>query len=185
LAPTVGTDLGRLRRLAGRNDPEAWRQGLALVRGRPFDGLLSPDWAVIDGAVADAEETVVGLAVRLADHLLVVGDPDRAARAVRRGLLASPYDERLFRRLLRAADAQGNPAGVESVMAELALRLCGEANPRDSITAGVHPDTAELYLALSQHRVAGRPAPWPSPDSTCSPRSRFCSPATEEAVGRL
>ena len=65
----------------------------------------------------------------------------------RRGLLASPFDERLYRLLLRAADAEGNPAGVESVMTEL-LRLLGDA----------HPQTADLYLALTRRvPAAGRP----------------------------
>jgi hypothetical protein len=42
---------------------------------------------------------------------------------------------------LRAADAQGHPGGVEAVMAELERRLGPDT---------VHPDTAQLYRALTR-----------------------------------
>jgi hypothetical protein len=189
LGPSVATDLQCLTMLAACDDPSAWQSALALVRGRPFEGLLSPDWAVMEGAVVDAEEVVVGLAIRIADHLLVSGDPDGAAWAVRRGLLASPYDERLFRRLLQTADAQGNPAGVESAMAELALRLGWEPSPSGEVTSVVHPETAELYRALSRHggaaRAGGRATGKPGGDSTRFVRPARRSRRTEEPVGRL
>jgi hypothetical protein len=165
LAPTVGTDWERLCRLAATDDPGAWATGLALVRGRPFDGLRSPDWTVLEGIGAAVEEGVVQLAIRLADHLLGRGDGLGAARAARRGLLASPFDERLYRLLLRAADRQGNPAGVESAMVELLRLVVGET---ETWAAGgclaplaasyLHPDTAALYRALSRRPQARRPA---------------------------
>lgn len=119
LAPTVTTDWGRLQALAATDDPAAWEEAMALVRGRPFDGLRTPDWAVLEGRLAAVEEDVAELAVRLGEHHLARGDGRAAAVAARRGLQAGPYDERLYRLLLRAADAQGNPAGVEAVMVEL------------------------------------------------------------------
>ena len=77
------------------------------------------------------------------------------------GLLASPYDERLYRVLLRAADLEGNPAGVERVMAEL-LQVVGGASagrsPRPvgaSDLRAVHPETATLYRSLSRWGAAG------------------------------
>lgn len=119
LAPTVTTDWGRLQSLAATDDPTAWEEAMALVRGRPFDGLRAPDWAVLEGRLAAVEEDVTELAVRLGEHHLACGDGRSAAGAARRALRASPYDERLYRVLLRAADAEGNPAGVEAVMVEL------------------------------------------------------------------
>ncbi len=163
LGPTVTCDWSRLENLARRSDPEAWRRGLALVRGRPFDGLRCPDWTVLEGHAAAVEDAVVRLATRLAEHELAAGNGAAAERAARRGLRASPYDERLYRLLLRAADEQGNPSGVESAMADL-LRLLGGAAPStgrpepasagDDAASWVHPRTADLYRALTRRRTA-------------------------------
>jgi hypothetical protein len=150
LAPTVGTDWSRFTRLADGDGPGHWRAALDLVRGRPYEGLGSPDWVVLEGFASAAEDAVVSVAAQLSDHLLAAGDPLGAARAARRGLRASPYDERLYRRLLRAADAAGHPAGVEAAMAEL-LRLVGRV---------VHPRTAALYRMLSRRPPdSGGPPP--------------------------
>ena len=47
---------------------------------------------------------------------------------IRRGLRVSPYDERLYRALLRAAEAMGNRVGMRSAMAEL-LRVAADGDP--------------------------------------------------------
>jgi DNA-binding SARP family transcriptional activator len=169
LAPTVGTDWGRFRALAATDDPASWGSALTLVRGRPFEGLEHADWAVFDGFVSEIEDGVVELALRLAEYHLREGGPrsaSRAARAARRALRASPFDERLYRVLLRAADAQGHPGGVESVMGELG-RLLSFDLPAPSLRTGVcsepvdlpdlvHPQTADLYRSLSRHPAARR-----------------------------
>ena len=54
-----------------------------------------------------------------------------------KGSCVSPYDERLYRMLLRTADAAGNPGGVESVMADLVRVVADEVEPIES----VHPST--------------------------------------------
>jgi Bacterial transcriptional activator domain len=169
LSPTVGSDWQRLRVLAAGPTTDDWERALSLVRGRPFEGLRDPDWAVLEGIVAEVEDGVVDLALRLAEHRLGLGDGRRAAWAARRGLLASPYDERLYRILLRAADLEGNPAGVEAAMAELLLLVAGGdggclvtavRTPLTGrhlplvVTDLVHPDTAALYRALSRRRTA-------------------------------
>ena len=159
LAPTVGTDWARFCHLAAAEGAGAWTAALDLVRGRPFEGLRSPDWAVLEGFVAEIEGAVVDVALRLADHLLGRHDGRGARWAARRALRASPYDERLYRVLLVAADAEGNPAGVESVMAELTRLVGGDAGgprPRGALSACdlVHPDTAALYRALSRRLPA-------------------------------
>ena len=160
LAPTVATDYEELRSLSAREDPAAWRAALDLVRGRPFDGLRNGDWAVLEGVLSAVEEGVVDLALRLARHELAAGSGRGAARAARAGLLASPYDERLYRVLLRAADLEGNPAGVERVMAELLQVVGGTVAGRGTRRPGafdlraVHPETATLYRTLSRRGSA-------------------------------
>lgn len=146
LAATVGTDWDRFVRLADAGGTSSARAALALVRGRPFEGLRASDWTILEGIAPAIEAAVVDLAGRLAGALLGQGDPGGAEWAARRGLLVSPYDERLYRMLLRAADAAGNPAGVESVMAELVQLVADDVEPFDS----VHPATMELYRSLTR-----------------------------------
>ena len=149
LGPSVGTDWDRFLALSEREDPAEWRAALELVRGRPFDGLRSTDWAILDGTAPSMESAIVDLSGRLAGACLRAGDPRGAEWSARRGLLVSPYDERLYRMLLRAADAAGNPGGVESVMTELVRVVADEIEPVES----VHPSTLALYRSLSRRRV--------------------------------
>jgi len=130
---------------------------LDLVRGRPFEGLRTYDWTVLDGVVTAIEDAIVEVAVRLAEHWLAAGNGRAAELAARRGLVASPFDERLYRALLRAADAQANPAGVEAAMAQLLRLVVGSAGPNTPVTRAdpreldlVHPATATLYRSLSR-----------------------------------
>lgn len=151
LARSVTTDWRRFGVLAASDDPDDWDEAIDLVRGRPFEGLRNAEWTVLEGIAADIEERVAGLACRLADARLRRGRPALAAAAARRGLAASPYDERLYRRLLRCADLEGNPAGVERVMGELLANLgwpgCA---PGAFDLAAVHPKTAAVYRSLSR-----------------------------------
>jgi DNA-binding SARP family transcriptional activator len=166
LGPTVGTDWTRFGVLAAGADPSAWQRALQLVRGRPFEGLERADWTILDGLVAEMEVGVVDVALRLAEHHLGSRATAAAARrlaarraaaAARAALRASPYDERLYRVLLRAADAEGHPAGVESVMGELGRRLGAGSGPaaphRGRLVDLVHPETAALYRSLSRRRA--------------------------------
>ena len=166
LCPTVATDWDRFERLAREPDPASWSAALSLVRGRPFDGLRSPDWTVLEGVAARVEDGVVQTALRLAGHHLEAGEGHAAELALRRALLASPYDERLYRRLLEAADRQGNPGGVESAMAELVRLVRGDVPVRGPVgregtrsgraeadpTVWVHPETAAVYRSLTRRR---------------------------------
>jgi hypothetical protein len=94
------------------------------------------------------------VADRLAVMLLDAGDYAGARWAARRGLLAAPYDERLYRRLMLAGDAEGGPSAVEGVMDELLLRLEGEGlEPYDTL----HQETRALYERLLRNRP-GRPS---------------------------
>jgi hypothetical protein len=101
---------------------------------------------------ANIESLVVDVSVRRSEHCLESGDPAGAEWAARQGLLVSPYDERLYRILMRAADQAGNPAGVEASMTELLQLVGGEVEPYDS----VHPETYALYRSLSRKHVSAR-----------------------------
>jgi LysM domain len=153
LGPGVSTDWDKFRRFAGSEDPGAWRRALDLIRGRPFDGLRSTDWAVFSHVQANIESVVVDVSVRRAEFCLEASDSAGAEWAARQGLLVSPYDERLFRLRMRAADLAGNPAGVEAVMGELLQLVGDEVEPFDS----VHPETYELYRTLSRRNIPARP----------------------------
>ena len=149
MGPYVTTDWMRFDTLAGSDDPTRLREALELVRGRPFDGLKATDWLILEGVGPAVEARVVDVATRFAESCLDAGDPAGAAWSARRGLLASPYDERLYRVLMRAADAAGNPAGVEAVMTELVRLVADDVEPFDS----VHPETLDLYRSLSRRRT--------------------------------
>jgi len=148
LSSTVGTDWDRLVALADSDRPERWRTALALVRGRPFEGLRSSDWPILEGIAPAMESAVVDLSGRLAGASLRQGDTQGAEWAARRGLVVSPYDERLYRMLMRAADLGGNPAGVDAVMSELLTLVADGIEPLDA----VHPSTMDLYRQLSRRK---------------------------------
>jgi DNA-binding SARP family transcriptional activator len=148
LAATVGSDWARFVVLADSGDVGSWRMAMDLVRGRPFEGLRSSDWPVLEGIGPAIEAAVVDVSGRLAGACLAAGDARGAEWSARKGLLVSPYDERLYRMLMRASDLAGNPAGVEAVMAELVKLVADDIEPFDS----VHPSTMDLYRSLTRRR---------------------------------
>ncbi len=151
LGPEVRTDWDEFVDLSQSSIPDDWRRALAMIHGRPFDGLRSPDWVVLEGILATVEAVVVDLACRYAEYCLVL-DARGAEWAARQGLRVSPYDERLYRVLLKASDAAGNPAGVESIMAELVHLVADDVEPFDA----VHPETLALYRRLSRRSFVSR-----------------------------
>lgn len=146
LSASVTSDWQTFTTSAAEGEPEGWRRSLELVRGRPFDGIRAVDWAILEGVLPIIESSVVDVANQLATWALDIGDAATAQWAARQGLLVSPYDERLYRVLLQAADLAGNPAGVESTMAELVRLVAEDLEPYDA----VHPDTLALYRRLSR-----------------------------------
>ncbi len=162
LQPSVGTDAERFVALAESDDPWRLRQALSLVRGPLFSGLRRADWAVLDGTRSDIEASIVCTALRGAEAFANRGRGDVAEWMVRRALVVSPYDERLYRGLLRATAAQGNRARLAGTMAQL-LTLAGEAasgvssrglQTESGLFGTLHPRTAALYHDLMQ----GKPA---------------------------
>jgi hypothetical protein len=152
----VRTDVERFALLESTGDPDEVVEAMRLVRGPLFGGLRRADWAVLDGTQASVEGLVVGAALDAADRLM---EADRGADAVwvvRRALVVSPYDERLYRALLRATAAQGNRLALRVAMRQL-LTLAGEVpgsrhgrarrGENQALTC-LHPRTATLYRDL-------------------------------------
>jgi DNA-binding SARP family transcriptional activator len=163
LGDTVGTDVERFARAAADPDPVRWKEALRLVRGRPFDGLCLADWAVVDGTQSQVESMVVATALRGAEHHLRRGCGEEAEWMIRRAMRVSPYDERLYRVLLQAAESMGNRVGLRAAMAELHLVATDGAIPwRGPLTragtmgssSSLHPRTVALF-----HELAGSDMP--------------------------
>jgi DNA-binding SARP family transcriptional activator len=161
---TTASGLPRLRRVAGRHvlsdvstdwahfvrltEPGTtaaeWTEALKLVRGRPFDGFLDAGWVVFEGLGSTVESRIVDAASRLAAHSLDDGHASHAEWSVRRGLLAAPWDERLYRMLMVVSHVAGNRAGIDAALHTLARALDWDGDPLD----GVHRETALLYRQL-------------------------------------
>jgi DNA-binding SARP family transcriptional activator len=141
----VTTDWERFCVLADANrDHTSWRYALELVRGRPFDDLQEGQWTVFEGFCGEIEAAIIDCALRYGEDRLIAGDPGATAWAGQRALRASPYDERLHRLLMRAADASGNRSGVDAIYRNLRIIIDIEG---DGICS-VHPETTALYEQL-------------------------------------
>jgi two-component SAPR family response regulator len=153
LAASVTTDVDRITAAASVGDLDELVRAMRLVRGTPFRGLRA-DWAVIDGTQAHVEGIVVRATLRGADALMNRGRAVDAEWMVRKALIVSPDDERLYRALLRATHAQGDRTRLHRTMAQL-VRMAGIAEPRwaggrpRTGAAGdfraLHPETAAVY----------------------------------------
>jgi DNA-binding SARP family transcriptional activator len=163
LADTVGSDVEQFAAAAASPDPHHWREALGLIRGRLFDGLSRCDWAVLDGTMAQLESMVVDTALKAAEHFLQMGSGEEAQWMIRRGLCISPYDERLYRALLRATQVVGNRVGLRSALREILLIAsdgdrgpwsAGPGTPSDPDYSVIHPKTLNLYWELSGEGIA-------------------------------
>jgi DNA-binding SARP family transcriptional activator len=166
LGSSVGTDVERFARLAAEPDPVRWSEALGLVRGRPFEGLSRADWAVLDGTQAEVESMVVDTALKGADHFLRLGSGEQAEWMIRRALRVSPYDERLYRSLLWAAEVMGNRVRLRSTMAELLFVATGggsalSGTESQGVDSVIHPKTVALFRELTRGElpVAGGDPP--------------------------
>ena len=153
LHPAVTTDHARfvaLRHAAARvDDPAArasvLREALGLVRGPALTGRgRGFDWATRFGTAIESE--VVDAALDAAEAYLELDDPKSSSWSARQGLLASPYDERLYVALMAAAHASGSVAAVNTIYAELQTVVADDVEPVDSI----HPDTVAAYERYSR-----------------------------------
>jgi DNA-binding SARP family transcriptional activator len=164
LSDAVGLDWARFQAHAahgqheGPDRIEALRHALDLVRGTPLESSTSRsyEWAVVHRT--EMETVIAETAERLGLLYLEAGDPEQANWAARRGLAATPYDERLYRVLMRAAHSAGNPAGVEAVWQELLTVLGADL---ELVDEDLHPETITLYTTLrpASRNRPGQPRP--------------------------
>jgi DNA-binding SARP family transcriptional activator len=153
---TLESDWTRFQRLtaaarrASSNDAiDLLTEALALVRGEPF-AEVPPNtyaWAWSEQLVTDIETAVADAADQLAQLAIDAGDPDAAAWACQQGLLAVPNREGLYRRLMEAADQQGDLDGVHS-----AWRRAVQAAKNIDDLEEVQPETQLLYDRLTRDR---------------------------------
>jgi DNA-binding SARP family transcriptional activator len=165
LRESVTTDVERFSEMSIADDPHLLLSAMGLVRGRVFAGLRRTDWAVFDGTEAEIESLIVQTALRGAEAFAELGGVDDAEWIVRKALQVSPYDERLYRALLKVTAAQGNRARLHATMADLQV-LAGE--PRSPATGRaawappdcLHPETRALYreLLVRSPAAGGHPA---------------------------
>lgn len=134
------------RGLADENADDL-RAALSLVRGQPFGGRGS--WWVDIGLIEAMTEEIVEVAHLLSRLELHAGNPRAARRAARSGLAADGAAERLWRALMSAEQASGNPAGVMA-----AWTGCLDAIARIDPGAGPDPETRRLFGRLSGGAVS-------------------------------
>lgn len=108
-----------LARYGHSGDPDAMcflRQALDLVCGTPLE---PPTMRGYERAVvhrSEMETVIAETAERLGQLALDSGDPEQANWVAWRGLATSPYDERLYRLLMRAADAATEPRWLQGTL---------------------------------------------------------------------
>ncbi|MDQ6840213.1 MAG: hypothetical protein M3137_18245 [Actinomycetota bacterium] len=123
-------------------------EALALVQGRPFaDVVAGPGygWLHLEGHLHHMEAEVVDAADLAGQLFMERGDPVAARWAANQGLLAGPYAERLWVRLMAVADALGEAQEVERILVEMDRRL-----GLDGDYAQLHPDTIDAYRRYSR-----------------------------------
>ena len=151
LGPGVTSDWDKFVELSKMEGAEARAEALGLIRGRLFEGLKNADWILYEGVSALMESRVVDVAITHATECLEAGDAGGAEWAARQGIIVSPYDERLYRLLMQAADAAGNRATIVAIMAELRAVVYEDVIPADTI----HPETEALFRRLTGRSAQG------------------------------
>lgn len=158
LSDRVATDIGLFSGLARQadtlDDPEQaadmLAEALTLVSGEPFLGAgrgyswIGPHKGVIVAEVIDAAD-------ELAEVRLEMGNWRGAEWAARQGLRAFPWDERMYRILMRCAHQAGNIPGVHRAYQELVTAI---SDPDDGVEPAdtVHPETLDLLEQLTRRR---------------------------------
>jgi hypothetical protein len=112
LAPSVRTDWDRFRDLTGEPGTDEALQALALIRGRPFEGVAAGTytWVFSEFLVSDMEAAIASVTIRTATALSAVGDLERAVTALRQGLTAVGGDYALWELYLSVAADLGAAA---------------------------------------------------------------------------
>ncbi|HEX2320135.1 MAG TPA: BTAD domain-containing putative transcriptional regulator [Streptosporangiaceae bacterium] len=131
------------RRGRAENNMIELRAALDLVRGEPFAQCFY--WWIDIALVEAMRAEIVDTADLLARLEMKAGNATSAAQAARIGLTAESAAEQLWRALMRAEHAAGNPAGVADAWSGC-LDVITEIAPGGE----PHPDTERLYRELSR-----------------------------------
>jgi DNA-binding SARP family transcriptional activator len=131
------------RRGRAENNMIDLRAALDLVRGEPFAQCFY--WWIDIALVEAMRAEIVDTADLLARLEMKAGNATSAAQAARIGLTAESAAEQLWRALMRAEHAAGNPAGVADAWSGC-LDVITEIAPGGE----PHPDTQRLYRELSR-----------------------------------
>ena len=136
-------------RRAARPDTDQLRRALDLVRGPVLAGRPAGrySWLAREHVEYDAPRLIVDTAHVLASRELEHDDHEAAAAGVRRGLLAVPSAELLWRDLMRAEHAASGRSGAQSVLDDL---LAAQAIDRDA--DALEPQTEALVEELLPQR---------------------------------
>jgi DNA-binding SARP family transcriptional activator len=129
------------RRGRAENNMVDLRAALDLVRGEPFAHCFY--WWIDIALVETMRAEIVDTADLLARLEMKAGNATSAAQAARIGLTAESAAEQLWRALMRAEHAAGNPAGVADAWSGC-LDVITEIAPGSE----PHPDTERLYHEL-------------------------------------
>ncbi|WP_062431545.1 hypothetical protein [Herbidospora daliensis] len=145
LSDEVRTDWSMFQDLVRRGDPMSLEKALHLVRGpllnsRPAGRYA---WLAADPLEFDITASVADAAHRLCESRLYRGDAEAAIAAARAGLLLAADDEGLWRDLLRAAHATGEPARLRAVVDGLHRRAASHP-----YGGGMAPETEALIDEL-------------------------------------
>jgi len=118
-------------------------EALALVRGKPFEGLPEGayEWVDEEGLIGQITVAIATCALKLATDHLDAKDYDAATGAARAGHRGAPYDYGLWEIGARALDAKGDRAALKRWMAEAATKLDAEDIARIWDSLGHRPDS--------------------------------------------
>lgn len=135
---SVTTDWARFQAWS-RGSLQDRQRALGLVRGQPLREVRG-DWLSLEGFEAEMQARVVDLALEVSQALLSTGEPGAAMEAVRAGLLACPWEERLYLLGMRSAADRGATGEVRTLYQQLraTLDLDGDAEPDPETEATYH-----------------------------------------------
>jgi hypothetical protein len=144
-------------------EAEALGQALDLINGPFLDGR-DPGryaWLALGGLEYEVGAQVADAAHRLAGLCLAAGDAGAAMTAARSGLRLAADDQELWRDLLRAAQATGQPSVLHAVVDEMSQR----AGPDGTGPDGTGPDGTGPGGTGPGGTGPGGRGPWLAPET--------------------